>query len=65
MITSWTQHIQELTAEASQIIANINIAARNGEITWGQRDELLKIVLNDVADQAGLQKARDLLYAWQ
>lgn len=58
-------HIQELTAEASEILTNINRAARNGEITWAQRDELVKIVLDDVADQACLQKARDLLYAWQ
>lgn len=65
MNPSWSTHIKELTAEAHEIITNINTAARNMEITALQRDELIKMVLNDVADQAGLQKARELLYAWQ
>lgn len=63
-MNAWLTHIKELTTEASEIIYNINAAARNMEITAQQRDELLRIVLADVADQAGLQKARDLLYAW-
>ena len=63
-MTTWNQHIQELTDEAREIITNINQAARDMEITWGQRDELMKIVLSDVADQANLQTARELLYAW-
>jgi hypothetical protein len=61
----WSQHIQELTEEASEIITNVNQAARDMLITAQQRDEVISLVLNDVADQAGLQLARDLLYAWQ
>ena len=61
----WTQHIIDLTTEAAEILANIKAAARNGEITWQQRTELVSLVLQDVADQANLQKVRDLLYAWQ
>jgi hypothetical protein len=61
----WNTHIKELTDEASEIIYNANMAAREMKITAQQRDEVLKIVLNDdVADQAGLQLARDLLYSW-
>lgn len=61
---AWNQHIQELTEEAREIITNINSAARNMDITAGQRDELIKLVLCDVADQTGLQTARELLAAW-
>lgn len=57
-------HIQELTTEAHEIITNINAAARNMDITAGQRDELIKIVLRDVADRTGLLTARELLAAW-
>jgi hypothetical protein len=64
-MTTWNTHIQELTEEAHEIITNINKAALLDFITIEQRDELIKLVLNDVADQAGLQQARDLLYAWQ
>jgi hypothetical protein len=61
----WNTHIKELTDEASEIIYSANMAAREMKITAQQRDEVLKIVLNDdVADQAGLQLARDLLHAW-
>lgn len=62
---NWNTHIKELTDEASEIIYNANMAAREMQITAQQRDEVLKIVLKDVADQAGIQLARDLLYAWQ
>lgn len=62
MNPTWNTHIQELTAEASEIITNIKACE---SLTWQQRDELIQIVFNDVADQAGLQKARELLYAWQ
>ena len=31
--------IQKLTNEAYEILANIHTAARNGDITWQQRDE--------------------------
>jgi hypothetical protein len=61
----WSQHIKELTEEASEIITNVNRAARDMLITAQQRDEVISLVLNDVADQAGLQLARDLLYIWQ
>lgn len=57
--------IQELTQEAHEIIFNIREAARQGNITWGQRDELIGIVMKDVADKAGLLKASELLMAWQ
>ena len=63
-MNTWHQHIRILTDEAHEIITNINRAAREMNITWGQRDELMKIVLSDVANQAGLQEARELLYAW-
>lgn len=61
---NWNQHIQELTDEASEIIRNINAAARDGEITAGQRDDLLRRVLSDTANEANIQLVRDLLYAW-
>ena len=60
-------NIRRLTTEAHEILVNIRAAARAGNITWGQRDELVGILLNDVADAAGLpsyEKARDLLTAW-
>jgi len=60
----WNTHIKELTDEAHEILTNASRAAQEGNITWQQRDEVVSIVLKDVADQAGLQLARDLLYAW-
>lgn len=60
-------NIKKLTEEAHQILQNIRDAARSGAITWGQRDELVSILLNSVADAAGMpsyEKARDLLHAW-
>lgn len=57
-------YIRELTVEASEILTNVRDAVRNGEITWAQGEELRKIVLADVRDQAGLQCARELLAAW-
>jgi F0F1-type ATP synthase membrane subunit b/b' len=65
MIDTWHQNIKELTEEAHEIITNANRAAQESKITWQQRDEVVTMVLNDVADQAGLQLARDLLYIWQ
>lgn len=60
-------NVKKLCNEAHEIIGNIRQAAINGEITWAQRDELMKLLLNNVADAAGLPKlaeARDLLHAW-
>lgn len=54
--------IRELGQEAHEIICNIRDAARNGEITWQQRNELLILVYQDVNDK--LSMARDLLAAW-
>jgi hypothetical protein len=55
--------IRELEAEAHEIITNIHYAAIDGNITWGQRDELLRIVYADVNGQ--LQLAKGLLDAWK
>lgn len=56
--------ITQLPVDVSEVIQQINQAARNMLITAGQRDELLKIVLKDVADKTNLQTARELLAAW-
>lgn len=53
----------ELTREAREIICNINAAARNMEITAQQRDELIRLVMQDVNDKTTL--ARELLQAWR
>ena len=54
--------ITELETEAHEIICNIRDAARNGDITWSQRDELLRLVYQDVNDK--LQLAVNLLHDW-
>ena len=54
--------ITELNQEAHEIICHIRDAARNGYITWAQRDELLRIVYQDVNGQ--LIFARETLYYW-
>jgi len=54
--------INQLTAEANEIIRNICDAVRNGEITWQQRDELLRLVYEDVNPK--LQLAASLLHDW-
>ena len=54
--------IRELETEAHEIICNIRDAARNGDITWEQRNELLRIVYQDVNDK--LQLAVNLLHDW-
>jgi hypothetical protein len=54
--------IRELEAEAHEIICNIRDAARNGDITWSQRDELLRIVYEDVNGK--LKLAAGLLHDW-
>lgn len=53
----------ELTQEAHEIICNINAAARNMEITAQQRDELIRLVMQDVNEKTTL--ARELLQAWR
>ena len=55
--------IRELETESHEIICNIRDAARNGDITWGQRDELLRIVYADVNGK--LKLAKGLLDAWK
>jgi hypothetical protein len=57
-----SQAIRELTQEAHEIINNIKTAAVMGEITWGQRDELLKIAYQDVNEKLTL--AKNLLHDW-
>lgn len=54
--------IKEISTEAHEILSNIRNAAINGEITWAQRDELVKLVNQDVS--AKLTMARNLLYGW-
>ena len=54
--------ITELETEAHEIICNIRDAAREGEITWEQRNELLRIVYQDVNGK--LRLACNMLYYW-
>ena len=54
--------IRELETEAHEIICNIRDAAREGEITWEQRNDLLRLVYEDV--NAKLQLAINLLRDW-
>lgn len=49
--------IRQLTQEAHEIIKNINTAP----ITPAKRDELLRMALNNVADQANLITAAEIL----
>ena len=54
--------IKEISTEAHEILTNITRAARNSEITWGQRDELVALVNQDVREKLNL--ARNLLHDW-
>lgn len=54
--------INELETEVHEIICNIRDAAQNGDITWEQRNELLRLVYQDVNDK--LQLAINLLHDW-
>ena len=54
--------INELTTEAHEIICNIRDAAIEGEITWQQRNELLRLVYEDVNSK--IQLAINLLHDW-
>lgn len=54
--------IDEITEEVNEIVTNIRTAARTGEITWQQREELLVLVYQDANDK--LELAKSLLYNW-
>lgn len=54
--------VKQLTDEAHEIICNIRQAARNSEITWQQRDELVKLVMTDVHSK--IELAANLLHDW-
>ena len=54
--------IKELTTEAHEILTNIRAAVLSGEITWQQRDELVKLVMTDV--EMKIQLAGNLLHDW-
>ena len=54
--------VKGLAREAHEIVNHITQAARNGEITWRQRDELMALVRTDVSDK--LKLAAGLLYDW-
>lgn len=54
--------IKQLTDEAHEIIQNICHAAVNGDITWQQRDELVKLVTTDIHEKITL--AGNLLHDW-
>jgi hypothetical protein len=54
--------IKQLTDEAHEILVNIRTAAQAGEITWTQRDELVKLVMTDVHMKITL--AGNLLRDW-
>lgn len=54
--------LREVSAEVHQIVTNITAAARSGEITWGQRDELIKLTLTNV--NKNLELAKGLLHDW-
>lgn len=56
------QSTREMILEASEIISNINAAARNMEITAQQRDELIALVMTDVREKILL--AAEMLYYW-
>ena len=57
-------NIKRLCEEGHEILTHIREAACKGDITWAQRDELVKIMLSDVADAAKLPKVEELLHAW-
>lgn len=57
-----TAVIHALYTEAQEIRNNISRAARDGEITWLQRDELMKLVETDV--EMKIKLAVNLLRDW-
>jgi hypothetical protein len=54
--------IKQLTDEAHEILTNIRGAALNGNITWMQRDELVRLVMTDV--HMKIELAGNLLHDW-
>ena len=46
-----SQYIQELTAEATEIIVNAHAAEENGEITREERIEIVQNLLSDIAER--------------
>jgi hypothetical protein len=48
--------------KCGELIRNIRDAVRNGEITWQQRDELLRLAYDDVNSKLSL--AANLLHDW-
>lgn len=54
--------IHELPPQAHAILANITNAARNGEITWTQRDELVSLIMTGV--HMKIELAGNLLHDW-
>ncbi len=51
-------NIKRLTNDAHEVLTAIVEAAEKGDITWGQRDELFKMLATNA------EKAKDLLHAW-
>lgn len=56
------QSIIALIDEVTEIAENIKAAARAGEITWQQREDLLTLVYQD--ENTKLQLAANLLHDW-
>lgn len=54
--------IRVMEREFHEIIVNIKTAAEESDITWQQRDELLRLVYTEQNQK--LELAKNLLYDW-